>query len=272
MAIASDEEKVAKIDIALIAPNPHQPRRQFDEVKLKELAASITEHGLIQPIVVRLLDDNMAGTYELVAGERRMRAAKLAGFKVIDAIIREHMTAEEARELVLIENLQREDLTPLEEANALAGLLEQYDGSYAHVAERLGKSETHVRLRVALLTLPRAIQDMLEEEQLNIGQAIALTQIEGETQQLEVAKKVVRLRLSPNQIKGSTQSKAHSAAGNTVITLQNLSTSLTQTFDGLESFDYQNLRDKSKRTTLERQVTMLRDKLIEILMTQFQGQ
>lgn len=270
MAVASDEKQVIKISVGLIVPNPHQPRKRFDEALLNELAESIKEQGLIEPITVRPLEME-AGTYELVVGERRLRAAKIAGFELIEAIVREDLSAQDAHELALIENLQREDLTPLEEAHSLAELLEQYDGSYAHVAQRVSKSKTHVRLRVALLTLPKAIQDMLEDGRLNIGQVIAITQIEGDIQQLDAAKKAVQLRLSPNQIKGSAQAKkTHSAIGST-ITLPRLSASLTQMFDYLESFDYQNLQDENKRTPLERQVTMLRDKLTEVLITQFQG-
>ena len=269
LASVSDGRQVVNIGVDLIMPNPYQPRKRFNIVQLQELADSIKEDNghLIQPILVRPNQDR----YELVAGERRLRACKLAGFETIEAIVREDLTAEEARELTLIENLQREDLTPIEEAHSLAGLVDQYGGNYTHVASRVGKSEAHVRLRIAFLTLSDDVQEMLEDGRLNLGQASAITEIEGEEKQREVARRTIQLRLTPSQIKGSTQStKKHSAGGSTT-TLSRLNAGMTQMFDDLEGFDYGNLQDQKKRAILGDRLVLLRNKLTEVLMAQFGG-
>lgn len=145
------------IPVANLAPNPEQPRKHFDEEGIAELAESIKERGVIQPVLVRRVEDR----YELLAGERRLRAARQAGLAVIPAIVREH---DDPLEIALIENLQREDLTPLEEAEALHGLAERHGYSHRELADILGKSRPYVSNVLSLLRLPARVKHELHAE------------------------------------------------------------------------------------------------------------
>lgn len=160
---------VATISIADIYPNPDQPRRHFAEEKLVELAASISRHGIIQPIVVR----PYAGGYQIVAGERRWRAAQRAQIHDIPAIIRNFDDAE-TLEIALLENIQRQDLNPIEEAVAYRKLTEMFGHSAAALADLVHKSRSHVANMMRLLDLPHAIRDLVIEEKLTMGHARAL--------------------------------------------------------------------------------------------------
>lgn len=160
---------VATISIADIHPNPDQPRRHFAEEKLVELAASISRHGIIQPIVVR----PFAGGYQIVAGERRWRAAQRAQIHDIPAIIRNFDDAE-TLEIALLENIQRQDLNPIEEAVAYRKLTEMFGHSAAALADLVHKSRSHVANMMRLLDLPHAIRDLVIEEKLTMGHARAL--------------------------------------------------------------------------------------------------
>ena len=160
---------VATISIADIHPNPDQPRRHFAEEKLVELAASISRHGIIQPIVVR----PYAGGYQIVAGERRWRAAQRAQIHDIPAIIRNFDDAE-TLEIALLENIQRQDLNPIEEAVAYRKLTEMFGHSAAALADLVHKSRSHVANMMRLLDLPHAIRDLVIEEKLTMGHARAL--------------------------------------------------------------------------------------------------
>lgn len=162
-------EEVQQLPIDLIMPNPYQPRRVFSEEQLAELAASIKQHGLIQPVTVR----PRGGRYELVVGERRLRAAKLAGWTEIPALVKE-WTDGESMEVALIENLQREDLNPLEEAAAFAQLQEQFGYIQEGVAEKVGKSRSYVANALRLLTLPVAVTEMVARGTLSAGHARAV--------------------------------------------------------------------------------------------------
>jgi ParB family transcriptional regulator, chromosome partitioning protein len=160
---------VATIAISDIRPNPDQPRRHFAEAKLAELAASITKHGIIQPIVVRPFD----GGYQIVAGERRWRAAQRAQIHNIPAIIRNFDDAE-TLEIALLENIQRQDLNPIEEAEAYKKLTDMFGHSAQALAELVHKSRSHVANMMRLLELPSAIRDLVIEERLTMGHARAL--------------------------------------------------------------------------------------------------
>jgi len=164
-------EGFALIPVSSVLPNPRQPRENFDAGALDALAASIREVGVLQPIVVGPADED--GRYVLVAGERRLRAAKAAGLEDIPAVIRESDDAARLAE-ALIENVQREDLGPLEEAAAYRSLMEDFDMSHEQVAERVGKSRSTVTNTVRLLNLPGAIQGLLVEGALSAGAARAL--------------------------------------------------------------------------------------------------
>lgn len=160
------------LPIDKISPNPRQPRAQFDEAALAELAESIRAVGLLQPVLVRALD-RAAGTYELIAGERRLRASKLAGRTVIPAIIRESDDLSSV-EQALVENIHRQDLTPLEEAAAFQQLIDDFALTHERLAARVGRSRTHVTNALRLLALPPSIQQLLGDRRLSGGHARAL--------------------------------------------------------------------------------------------------
>ncbi len=159
----------AEVPIALIQPNPHQPRQTISEDSLAELVASIREHGVIQPLVVTQIGDE----YQLIAGERRWRAAQLAGLTTVPAIIKE-TTPQQMLELALVENVQRADLNPLEEAGAYRQLMDEFGLTQEEVAERVGKSRTSVANTVRLLRLPDDIKEALASERISEGHARAL--------------------------------------------------------------------------------------------------
>ncbi len=163
----------ATLRISQIVPGKFQPRVRFNEEQLKELASSIKKNGVMQPIVVRPLAREGRTVYEIVAGERRWRAANLAGLESIPAIIRE-ITDQQALELALIENVQRADLTPLEEANGYQRLLEDFGYTQEELATAVGKSRSHIANLLRLLALPEDIKALLDEGKITMGHARAL--------------------------------------------------------------------------------------------------
>jgi ParB family chromosome partitioning protein len=179
-----------RVAVREIVPNPEQPRRHFDPEALDALAGSIRRHGLLQPLVVRRVD----GRYELIAGERRLRAAQRAGLETVPVILRE-TPAEDRLELALIENLQRENLTPLEEAEAFRHLIDAYGFTQEEVAERVGKSRPAVANALRLLTLPDAVKAQLEAGELSAGHARAVLTIGEPTEQVGFAREIVAQRL-----------------------------------------------------------------------------
>jgi len=183
------EEGFAAIPVDRIAPNPHQPRRRFDEGELQTLADSIAAVGVLQPIVVRTSDDD--GSYVLVAGERRLRAAAIAGLEQIPAVIRSPDADEANLSEALIENLQRTDLGPLEEAAAYRELMEDFSMSHDEIGARVGKSRSAVTNTVRLLQLPPAIQAMVESGALAAGAARALLGVEDESYAVHIAERAV---------------------------------------------------------------------------------
>lgn len=178
-----------------IEPNPAQPRNQFDEDSLQELADSIKQYGVLQPLIVKKRDD----FYEIIAGERRWRAAKIAGLKEVPAVIRD-FTDNEIVEIALIENIQREDLSPIEEALAYKKLMEEFDLKQDEVAAKVSKSRAAITNSLRLLKLDKRVQDMLEDEMISTGHARALLAIHDGNQQYEVAMKVFDEKLSVRDI------------------------------------------------------------------------
>jgi ParB family chromosome partitioning protein len=166
---AESRAGAAEIPVARVSTNPHQPRQAIDEESLAELVASIREHGVIQPLVVTEVGDK----YQLIAGERRWRAAQLAGLTTVPAIIKE-TTPQEMLELALVENLQRADLNPLEEAGAYRQLMDEFGLTQEEVAERVGKSRTAVANTVRLLRLPDDVKEALAAARISEGHARAL--------------------------------------------------------------------------------------------------
>ncbi|WP_258361123.1 ParB/RepB/Spo0J family partition protein [Moorella sulfitireducens (nom. illeg.)] len=179
--------EVFQIEVDKIVAGRHQPRRDFDVAKLEELAQSIKSHGVIQPIVVKPVEE---GRYELIAGERRLRACKIAGLKEIPAIIKE-LDARETAEIALIENLQREDLNPLEEAEAYRSLINEYNLTQEEIAHRVGKSRPVIANALRLLQLPAEIQEMVREGALSSGHARIILSLKDREQQLLLAKKII---------------------------------------------------------------------------------
>jgi ParB family transcriptional regulator, chromosome partitioning protein len=184
-----------ELPLEVIRPNPRQPRTEFGEESLAALAASIREVGVLQPVVVR----PRAGGYELVAGERRLRASRLAGLTTIPAVVREGADAESLRE-ALIENIHREDLAPLELAAAFQELLDQAGATPDSVAERLGYSRAHVANTVRLLSLPPSVQRLLAEDRIQAGHARALLSLPEDAARSDVALRVAAEGLSVRQV------------------------------------------------------------------------
>ncbi len=174
------------VGIDEIVPNPDQPRRHFDEEALTTLADSIARRGLLQPLLVR----RVAGRYELIAGERRLRAARRAGIPTVPVIVRD-APAEERLELALIENLLRENLTPLEEAEAYQQLLERHELTHDELASRVGKSRPAITNALRLLALPEAVKAQVESGKLSAGHARAVLTVEGRDAQVAFAREIV---------------------------------------------------------------------------------
>lgn len=194
----NDNETVQDVKLSLIRPNPYQPRRTFDQKALRELASSIQESGVFQPIILRQPDPKLK-RYELIAGERRFRASKLAKQTTIPAIIRT-MSDEKMMEVAVLENLQREDLTPLEEAQAYQTLMDKLSLTQAQVAERLGKSRPYIANYLRLLGLPNEIKELVSAEKLSMGQARTLLGLKDRKQLVKLAKQAVEKNLTVRQL------------------------------------------------------------------------
>ncbi|WP_297039918.1 ParB/RepB/Spo0J family partition protein [uncultured Dialister sp.] len=191
-----DTGRVMDISIDEISPNPWQPRRDFDEESLNALASSIRENGLIQPVVVRKKKD---GTYELAAGERRWRAAKIAGLTVIPAISKEYDDRSMA-EMALVENLQRKDLNPVDEGMAYRQLMDEYGLTQENISQKVGKSRPYVANMVRLLDLPEEVKDFLSKGQLTAGQARPLLGLESDAEKVQLARRIVKEGLSARKV------------------------------------------------------------------------
>ena len=197
MGVTGEKEKGPEtlVKITMVEPNREQPRKTFDEDALNELAESIKQFGLLQPILVQDRKDH----YEIIAGERRWRAAKIAGLKEVPVIIKD-LTEQEIVEISLIENIQRENLNPIEEALAYKKLLNEFHLKQEEVAERVSKSRTAVTNSMRLLNLEEEVQKMVVDEMITTGHARALLGIEEGEQQIACAKKIVDEKLSVRDI------------------------------------------------------------------------
>lgn len=196
IAEASSPNAIHDIPLDKIKPSPFQPRLNFDSIKLAELAQSITERGVIQPVVVRVID----GGYELIVGERRLRATELSGRKSIPVVVIDNISNEEAMELTLIENIQRQDLNPIEEANAYRRLMVECNLSQADVARKVGIDRSSVANSVRLLSLPEIIQNMLGDGKLTAGHARALLALAADSEKIALAEKTVAHDLSVREL------------------------------------------------------------------------
>lgn len=190
-----DNNEVVTIKISQIEPNRNQPRRSFDEDALEELSQSIKEHGVLQPILVR---PQIYGGYQIVAGERRYRASRRAGLTEIPAIIKE-LSDSETMQVALIENLQRRDLSDLEEAKGYQTLMDEYGFSQEDVARTVGKSRSAVANTLRLLGLPDVVKDLLDQGKISAGHARALLSVDQDKQIKEAADKIIKEGLSVRQ-------------------------------------------------------------------------
>lgn len=193
---SEDKGGSVTLKISEIEPNREQPRKEFDEKALSELAESISKHGLLQPLLVRPLT---LGGYQIVAGERRYRACRMAGLTEVPVIIRE-LGETETMEIALIENLQREDLTPLEEALGYKVLMDEHGFSQEEVAQSVGKSRPAVANALRLLKLPESITEYLKDGRISAGHARALLTLEDEEIMKELAEEIVNKDLSVRQV------------------------------------------------------------------------
>ncbi len=193
---------IREIPLDEIDPNPFQPRERFDDESLQELATSIKTHGVLEPIILRAKGKR----YEIIAGERRYKASKLAGLKTIPAVVKNYNDLK-TMEIALVENLQREDLNPLEQARTFMKLIKEFKLTQEEVARRTGKSRSAVTNTIRLLNLPEEIQKMLLEEKISQGHARALLSLGDAKLQIKIARKIVEEGLSVREVEAIVREK-----------------------------------------------------------------
>ncbi|MGN0669073.1 MAG: ParB/RepB/Spo0J family partition protein [Oscillospiraceae bacterium] len=199
------EEGVSTLRISEIEPNKNQPRKSFNNETLKQLADSITEHGVLQPLIVRSI---AAGNYMIIAGERRWRAAKMAGLSEIPVIIRDDLTDEQAMQIAMIENLQRENLNPIEEALGYKELIDRFGMTQDKLAQVLGKARSSVANSLGLLALPNGVQELLRNGSLSAGHCKALKKVKDAALMTELAHKAAEGELSVRQVEAIAKREA----------------------------------------------------------------
>jgi ParB family chromosome partitioning protein len=197
------QDLVHQLPIDSLIPNPNQPRRSFDEEKLEELAQSISIHGVIQPLIVR--PSAQEGLYDIIAGERRWKAAKMAGLQTIPALVRDAVDSRKNLELSLIENIQREDLNPIEKAKGYHALLEDFALTQEEVATRVGQKRATIANMVRLLDLPQDIQDRVASGTLSMGHARTLLALPDREQQRALADRIIKEQLSVRDVERAVQ-------------------------------------------------------------------
>ena len=196
------KEEVVELEISDLFSNPYQPRKVFDEDALKELAMSIKEHGVFQPVIVK---KTIKG-YNIIAGERRVKASRIAGKTTVPAIIKD-FTDEEMMQVALLENLQREDLSAIEEAKAYKGIIESMKLTQEDLANKLGKSRSHITNMLGLLRLPLNVQDMVLYNKLSMGHARVLSKLDDHDQIEDLANQVLTDNLSVRELENLTDSE-----------------------------------------------------------------
>ena len=207
---ASNQGGVLYISVAEVVPNTRQPRKHFAQKPLEDLVLSIKKHGIMQPLIV--VKDKEQG-YELIAGERRLRAAKLAGLSMVPVVVRE-AGEQEKLELALIENIQRQDLSPIEEANSFNRLIEEFSLTQQLVADQLGKSRPLIANTIRLLQLPAKIQQALTEGAISVGKARALLGIASEKEQLALFDAMMGAQMNTRDVEeAATEQKKQSGKG-----------------------------------------------------------
>ena len=217
------EDQVQQIAVARMITNPFQPRKVFDEAAIEELAQSIHEHGIIQPIVVR----KNGKKYEIVAGERRYRAAKLAGLTEVPVIVHD-FNEQQMMEVAILENLQREDLTPIEEAEAYNSLIVKLNFTQDDLAKRLGKSRPHIANLIRLLQLPEDVRELVNEGKLSMGHGRALLGLKNKRRIPEVAQKVMKDHLNVRQLEKYIQDVNEAVSRETKVLKKDIHTQATE--------------------------------------------
>lgn len=192
---AKKNNEIIEVNLSELRANPYQPRKVFDETALNELALSIKEHGVFQPIIIK---KSIKG-YEIIAGERRVRASKMAGLETIPAILKD-FTEQEMMDISLLENLQRENLTAIEEATAYKAIIDRANITQDELAKKVGKSRSHITNMLGLLRLPKSVQDMVLYNKISMGHARVLSKMEDPKQIEELAEKILEDGLSVREI------------------------------------------------------------------------
>ena len=196
----ADEEEIREIPINKLRVNPYQPRKTFNQESLQELAESIKEHGVIQPIIVK----KSIKDYEIVAGERRFRASRLAGKETIPAIIK-NFTDEQMMEIAVLENLQRENLNSIEEALAYETLMKNLNLTQEQLSKRVGKSRSYITNILGLLTLPEEVKELVKQEKITTSHARTLSKLEDKEKILDLANKIINENLNVRQVEETTK-------------------------------------------------------------------
>lgn len=198
----ADKDEIIEIDLSQLRSNPYQPRKIFDEDALKELSESIKEYGVFQPIIVK---KSIKG-FDIIAGERRVKASKMAGKTTIPAIVRD-FTDEQMMQIALLENLQRENLTAIEEATAYKDIINALSITQDDLAKKLGKSRSHITNMLGLLRLPNSVQDMVLKSEISMGHARVLSKLENNEDITSLAEKVVNNNVSVRELENMVNSK-----------------------------------------------------------------
>lgn len=201
-----NNEEIIEVELTELRPNPFQPRKHFDEDALRELSSSIKEHGVFQPIIIK---PSVKG-FEIIAGERRYRASQMAGLEKIPAVIRE-LSDQQMMEIALLENLQREDLSAIEEANAYIAILDKLDLTHEELSKRVGKSRSHITNLIGLLKLPEMVQNMVINKDLSMGHARVLSKLGNYNQMITLANRVVKEGLTVRQLEAMNSPKEKKA-------------------------------------------------------------
>ena len=204
----SDEESVTTLRLSEIEPNKNQPRKSFDSDALKQLADSIVEHGVIQPLLVRSLP---SGNYVIIAGERRWRASKMAGLSEIPVVIRDDISDERAAQIAMIENLQRENLNPIEEALGYKEIIDKHGLTQDKLARALGKARSSIANSLGLLTMPNGVQELLRQGLLSAGHCKALKKVKDDALMTELAHKAANGELSVRQVEQIAKRESENA-------------------------------------------------------------
>lgn len=192
---SATNEEIVEIPLSELRANPYQPRKNFDDESLRELADSIKEHGVFQPIIVK---KSIKG-YEIIAGERRCRASKIAGKETIPAIVRS-FTDEQMMEIALLENLQRENLSAIEEAIAYRSMIDSLNLTQEELAKKVGKSRSHITNILGLLRLPNEVRSMITNNELTMGHARTISKLESEEEMIKLAKQIVEEKLPVREV------------------------------------------------------------------------